>query len=357
MQIKLNRAFTHTLNSLPRGRLHTSTINNTCNIPWKHVTIDLNGNVLLCECDAWLPIPVGKVEDFDSLQSVFNSEAAKFLQQNITDKKFTWCAVEHCGIVHRNITKTKFSMVLNLDESCNLSCPSCRRDQIMIDSGPEYDVKIHRLQIILSWLSKFEEPIYITLSGNGDPLASKIIRPLIQSYQPKAQQSFNFKTNGLLMKKLLPDSPIQKFIRTYSISVDAATKEVYEKVRRPGKWDILIENLDWLKQNKGSAWTVLDFVIQKDNLSDVEAFADLCQSYNFAGHYSALFDWGTWNSRPVLEPDAYTIQNGTFLDHDVADVAHPAHEEFVTIINRVRNKKVPLISFQPSFSKFFDATR
>lgn len=357
MQFKLNRAFTHTLNSLPRGRLYPAEISNTCNVPWQHVTVDLNGNLLLCVCDAWLPIPVGKVEDFDSLESVWNSESAKFLQQNITDKKFTWCAVEHCGVTNHNIKRFKYTFNLNLDESCNLSCPSCRRDQVMLDSGPEYDLKVNRLEIILSWLEKFQHPIHITLSGNGDPLASKITRSLIQNYQPKSNQTFTFKTNGLLMKKLLPNSTVLKNITNYSISVDAGSKEVYEKVRRLGKWEVLIENLNWLKHNRGSAAVLLDFVVQKDNLSDLEKFSDLCIDYGFRGNYSVLFDWGSWNSQSVLQPDAYTIQNGTFLDHNVADPSHPDHSEFVKIINRVKDQRSPYISFQSNFSKFFNATR
>ena len=353
MQIKLNRAFTHTLNSLPRGRLHKESITNSCQVPWHHVTVDFNSNILLCDCDAWLPIPVGKVDDFDSLEDIWNSDIAKFLQQNIEDKKYTWCAVEHCGVAKSNINQQKYTLNLNLDESCNLACPSCRREMRMLDSGPEYETKLNQLNHILRWLEKFEKPIHITLSGNGDPLASKIIRPLIRTYVPKLGQTIKLRTNGLLMKKLLDDSPMKSSITNYSISVDAGSGEVYEKVRRPGKWEILIDNLEWLKLNKNNAQVYLDFVIQKDNFKDLPKFIDLCKQFGFNGGVSPLFDWGTWNRTAVLEPDAYTIKNGTFLDHDVADPIQPEHLKFVKIINNYRTK----ISFSPYFTKFFHAAR
>ena len=57
----------------------------------------------------------------------------------------------------------------------------------------------------------------------------------------------------LLMKKLLNDSPMKGSITNYSISVDAGSSKVYEKVRRPGKWEILLDNLEWLKLNKNNA--------------------------------------------------------------------------------------------------------
>lgn len=349
MQIKLSRATTYKLNSMPRGRLHKNPIKNSCNIPWKHITVDLNGDVLLCTCDAWLPIPVGTVDDFDSLESIWTSEAAQLLQQNIVDKKFTWCAVEHCGILRKNIHQQNHTLHLNIDESCNLACPSCRRDLRMLDSGPDYEKKLNQLNRIIGWLEKFDKPIQVTMSGNGDPLASRIIRPLIRNYTPKTGQTIKLRTNGLLMKKILDDNPIKDSIVEYAISVDAGSKEVYEKVRRPGKWEVLIENLEWLKQNKKNSRVVLAFVIQKDNFRDLPMFVDLCERFNFAGGVGPLDDWGTWNRTEGLNPDQYTIQNGTFLDHDVANPSHPDHLEFIQVIKAHRHK----ISFGPYFLKFF----
>ena len=357
MKIELDRALTHTLNSLPRGRLHTNPIVNLCNITSRHVTVDVNGNILLCSCDGWLPIPVGKVDDFDSLDDIWASDRAKFLQQNISDKKFTWCAVEHCGILHKNVVQSNYTLAINIDESCNLSCPSCRRGSKMLNSGPEYDKKSNQMQRIISWLAKFERPIKITLTGNGDPLASKITRSLIQNYQPRPNQSFNLKTNGLLIKKLIESSPLKKLIVSYHISVDAGSQAVYETVRRPGRWSVLLENLEWLKANKENALVTLDFIVQKDNLNDLFLFADLCNKFGFIANYSALFDWGTWNSKSVLNPDAYTIANGTFLDHDVTNHSHPEHQKFVKILNDLYDLNFSHVKLHNFFKKFLNATR
>lgn len=357
MQIKLNRALTHTLNSLPRGRLHSGSIKNSCNVPQHHATIDTEGNIFLCSCDAWLPIPIGTVDDFDSLDSVWESENAKFLQQNIKDKKFTWCAIEHCGILHRSISQKKHTLSINIDDSCNLSCPSCRRELRMLDQGSEFDRKLQQFHRVIEWLNNFEKPIRITLSGNGDPLASKITRDLFKSYIPRPTHTIELKTNGLLIKKLIDSSPAKKSIDTYAISIDAATAQVYETVRRPGKWTVLLENLEWLKHNRGTAKVMLDFVIQKNNLDDVMPFVELCNQYGFWGNFSALVDWGTWNSTSVLEPDVYTIKNGTFLDHDVANPNHPDHAKFVTIINDLYNANAPHIIIASFFKKFINVTK
>jgi hypothetical protein len=79
---------------------------------------------------------------------------------------------------------------------------------------------------------------------------------------------------------------------------------------------------------------------------------ELCKKYNFTGSIEPLNDWGTWNSKPVLNPDAYTIINGTYLDHDVANPTHSEHANFIQVLNNARKKDYKLINFNPYFNKF-----
>ena len=184
----LSPGYKHALNSRPRGRMLSTPIRNSCNVPYQTVVVDYNSNCLICGCDGWLPIPVGQVQDFKTLDEVWNSPVAKILQQDIDSKKFTWCAVDHCGIKQHNINQKRYELSINIDESCNLHCPSCRRDPIMHLLGPVVDKKIQDIERVLLWLESFEHPIHIVLSGNGDPLASAIIRPLIKKYKPKRRK-------------------------------------------------------------------------------------------------------------------------------------------------------------------------
>lgn len=349
----LSKALSYTLNSLPRGKNFNGQITNSCSVPFRHVTVDENSDCFICNCHGWLPIPVGKILDFNSLDEVWNSPTSKILQQDIAEKKFTWCAVQHCGIINRDNTNNGgYTLSLNIDNSCNLACPSCRRELYMLESGTEFDNKMQELERVQIWLQKFEHPITILLGGTGDALASRILRTFIKNYQYKKGQTFCITTNGLLLKKIIGDSSIFPAISKYSISVDAATAEVYEKVRRPGKWEVLIENLNWLVDNRQNSEVRLNFVIQKTNFRDLPAFVELCKKYNFIGNISTLDDWGTWNSKPVKNPDSYTLANGTYLDHNVDDVNHPEHEEFVKILKTVQQSKFNHINISPYFNKY-----
>jgi hypothetical protein len=102
---------------------------------------------------------------------------------------------------------------------------------------------------------------------------------------------------------------------------------------------------------KNNLPTQLKFVVQKTNFKEMLEFDKLCTQLNFTGHIEPLSDWGTWNSAPVTNPDAYTIANGTYLDHDIANPSHPEHLEFLTVMRDVykQNKNLHI---SPYFNKF-----
>jgi MoaA/NifB/PqqE/SkfB family radical SAM enzyme len=320
----------------PRGK-NVNTITNSCERPYRAVSVSNNGECYLCICDAWLPVSVGNIESFSNLEEIWNNPKAKEIQQDVDDKKFTNCAVEHCGILHHNILQPVYRINVALDNSCNLTCPTCRRGMINFTNGPEFDERSKRVNHFLHLLENFNKPLSIILIGNGDPLASTIMRPIVLDWKPKFNQKVILFTNGLLMKKLLSSSNILPNISEFQISVDAGSKEIYEQVRRPGKYKTLRENLDWLAENRPANSIVrLKFTISAANASDVENFSNMCAHYGFQGEVTKLDDWGTFDD---------------FNSQDVIDNAnHQLHPTAIKQIKSVSTHKHILLS--PYFNKF-----
>jgi len=341
----LSDRYSYKLQVLPRGNDYPEPIPNSCNRPWKVVAIDSDSNCLLCTCDGWLPVPVGKITDFNSLEQVWDNPIAHTIQDSITEKKYTWCAVEHCGILNQNYNETKYQLNFGIDDSCNLHCPSCRREPIMYSSGPVFEQKLAAVEHTVNLLNKFEERIHITLSTSGDPMASHIYRPLLHSYQGKPTQTFTLFTNGLLIKKQLSKTAIQKQITLYMISVDAGSAEVYHDVRRGGSWSVLQENFKYLKENRGRAAVLLSFVVQRNNYRDMQNFAEMCVRFGFNGNFTQLDDWGTWNQNPSPTPDIWEIKNGTFGNNDVLNPSHPEHQACRNMLTQVHKRQLPGINF------------
>lgn len=270
-----------------------------------------------------MPVNVGHVSQLSNLKDIWNSDLAKELQEDISSKKFSHCAVDRCGVMDHDILFDRYELGINIDHSCNLSCPSCRSEHIMISDGEEYTKRLNWVNHTVELLEDFSDPIRIIMSGNGDPLASHIMRPLIANFTPKSNHQFRLFTNGLLIKKQLEKSRILPNITQIFISIDAGSKEVYENVRRPGKWKTLIENLDFLQEiaKEKNILVQLNFVLQNENYFDLPNFVSLCKKYNFNGSIAKLEDWGTWTN---------------FVSQDVVgNILHQNHQKALNVLKTV----------------------
>ena len=304
-----------------KGKLGVTT--NKCNLPHKAVAIDVSGNCMVCECDGWLPISVCNIMEVDKLEQIWQSPRAKIIQDTVDQGKFTWCSVNSCGILKRDKIRETHYVSINIDESCNLACPSCRKSKIYRTNGDDFDSRYKLVVRLLDLINKFDLPIEIMMSGNGDPFASLIYRPLLLGMEPKENVNIRFLTNGLLLKKLMPKMKVKESIRHLDISIDAGDRETYEKVRLGGKWETLIENLDYVKHNMDCEVT-LKFVLQKDNLDSLENFVSLVERYQFRGNIIPLEDWSAMKN---------------FSEHNVMDSAHPLNNKAKQLLDKFRDNK------------------
>lgn len=338
--------------SIPRNKDLNLDIKNHCDFPSRVLVVDRRGHCFVCSCEAWLPISVGQIQDFNQLEQVWTNPVARSLQQDIEEKKFTHCAVDRCGIIHKNqriveyrggdLTRVDpndfYYISINIDDSCNLQCPSCRKNMVMITQGPEYEQRLSQVNHIMRLLENFDHACHITMTGNGDPLASAIMRPLIHQYRPRPNHTIRLFTNGLLLEKQLTNSTIVNNITQYFISIDAGSASVYEQVRRPGRFDVLLHNLDFLQGliKTTGADVLLKFVVQQDNYNDMENFADLCARYGFSGVINRLEDWGTWTN---------------FDEQDViGNQQHPLHAVSIDNLKQVYSRRQPGLTFNPSLA-------
>ena len=336
MQFVIPIANQHSYNSIPRNADLKLSIENACNAPSRQLVIDWKGDCFVCGCEAWLPVSVGQISNFDSLAAVWASPTAQALQADIDAGLYSHCAVDRCGVVHAPKIDKTHVVSINIDESCNLRCPSCRPAAIMINSGAEYDRKLAQAQHIRQLLEEFTEPCHIVMSGNGDPLASAVMRPLIREFRPRANQTIRLFTNGLLLKKQLADSPIVNNITQYFISIDAGSADVYQQVRLGGQWSQLMTNLTWLQHTvkRTGAEVLLKFVLQQHNYQDMHNFCQLCVDMGFEGVVNRLEDWGTWNN---------------YAEHDViGNVNHINHPAAMQFLHHAYSKYAQHIQFNSS---------
>lgn len=335
-----------------------------CSRPFDSLTtVDSGGKSLsyLCQCGGWLPYSAGSVLDADNVDTVWNSPAARELRRSILDGDYSYCSRNLCTAILRGelplqseVTDPQMrryidgkitaleegprNVQLSHDASCNLACPTCRKEIITAQSAQNDRYATARDRVILPLLSKVSGHVLIT--GWGDPFASRHYRSILERLNRKDFPGLylSILTNGQLLDEKQWESirPAHEMITDLSVSVDAAREETYEDVRRPGRWSRLIPNLEHLGRVRKSGqlpFLGLNFVVQKKNFREMPEFVELGIK---VGADSVRF-MKYWNFGAQSREE--------FMEADVASPSHPLNAEFREVLRH------PLMS-HPSVNSY-----
>lgn len=192
--------------------------------------------------------------------------------------------------------KQPSSLHLVADLRCNLKCPTCRPEIISnksesIEAEEEYEL-VQRLK---------DDVEIVKMSSSGEVFYSQTQRRLLKSFNkddfPRLRR-IHIVSNGTLFNQktyndLLPGT---SYIKDISISLDAGSKEVYEKLRGP-YWEQVVSNLEWIGQMRKSGkfeYLTLNCTLIRDNYRDIPNLVALgkkygvdrilIQKYNFANN-------------------------------------------------------------------------
>ena len=315
-----------------------------CYHPFNTITVDGLGDVYMCICQAWLPISVGKIWEFESFEAIVASAKAREIQASILDGSYRYCDNNTCSIIQEGELSNKIDhrpdtinwINFALDSSCNLTCPSCRKEFTFINEGPEYDTRMRIANHMIKLIENHTHWVKFTLSGDGDPFASLIYRHLMSGLTlTNNTVEIEIVTNGVLAKahwhKL---SGIHKNLVRTKISFDAGTEAVYNVTRRGGDWNKLLESSRFLAKWKQKTYSDMvltaNFVVQQANYKDMATFVELCDSLGFDEiNFQKIVDWGTFDN---------------FAQEAVWQHSHPEYTEFLKQLHHpsLNNKKVNL---------------
>ena len=316
-----------------------------CPRPYDTVLIDKQGSCYLCECASWLPQSVGNLH-IQSLEDIVNSKMANELRGSIADGSYRYCNNKQCSWLLDTRPETKVwketlpvnqikNIRLAIDDSCNLSCPSCRTHQIFEKDKFQLRKKNKLADKITEYVRSQKHEINIHVGSDGDPFASLVYRYFVKQIKDLSNVRFSVHTNGLLIKKMYQrHTGLFEKLTVLHVSIDGATKSTYESLRRGGSWEKIIENLETIKQlkSKHGFQFVLHFVVQAENYREMPAIVEL------AGRYDADKIWlnkiTNWN---------------TFFNFDSKNVDDPAHPENEFYLEIARQLKEKSKTYDPRF--------
>jgi MoaA/NifB/PqqE/SkfB family radical SAM enzyme len=306
-----------------------------CPRPFDTVLIDKNGSCFVCECTAWLPQSVGNL-NLQSLEDILKSPMRDRLQESISDGSYRYCNNTQCsylldtrpvGWPAAPIATQIKNIRLAIDDSCNLSCPSCRTNTVFIKSGKLLQQRMQLAKRIIEYIAIKDHPITLHIGSDGDPFASLVYRYFIKQTKNFLHVRFSVQTNGLLVKKMFQrHEDMFKKLDVLNVSIDGSSLGTYEQLRRGGSFKKIIENLEFIKEIKLKLnfKFIIHFVVQAENYQEMPGIIELAKKYS-ADHVwlNKITNWNTF---------------ANFEEKNIMNPAHVKHREYKDVLNVVRAK-------------------
>lgn len=116
----------------------------------------------------------------------------------------------------------------------------------------------------------------VVLSSSSEPLLAPDLPRALELCRAHGVPNFHFSTNALSMTEAIMDKIIDVQMPLLTISSDGATKETFEKIRKPAKWEPFLRRFDLInacKQARGSRLPELSVtcVLMRSNIREVPA--------------------------------------------------------------------------------------
>ena len=300
-----------------------------------------------CCCSTWVKYPIGNAIS-SSPEECWNSVTAKLYRLSMINKTYVFCKHDACPYIGSDLMPKELEitndkdivpkyLTLGIDYTCNLKCSSCR-NEIIVASGNQLELRKRMINDIINtgWLEKSER---VELSGAGEALFSKVYKPILYDKHTTKRKSISLLTNANLLDREHWDKlkSVYENIRV-NISIDAATEETYNKIRRGGNWSVLMKNLEMLSQLRKSEeleYIEIRMVVQNTNYKEIIPFVKLGEKFNVDKVvFTKLLNWDMYSDEDYSE--ASMIKNEK-IDKRLRDILmDPFMNKEIVVINEFK---------------------
>jgi pyruvate-formate lyase-activating enzyme len=219
-----------------------------------------------------------------------------------------------------NLEKPPWPTSLELETTtyCDIHppCVMCYARILQMRGGQENrtldDEVFERIQ---PYLKNFE---VISLHGIGEPLAGKKLFPILKSIDAK-KTKLQFNSNGLNLDEDKSRELVKAGLSLVNFSLDAATAETYEKIRRVDFHKVIanIRRLSEIKKEMSSRRPRIEMnmTLMKSNLEEATQFVRLAKDLGAEGVHFGILN---------RHAEDYTVQNGDFVFRYHQEILNPS---------------------------------
>ncbi len=166
------------------------------------------------------------------------------------------------------------NLIVTLSTRCNLNCTMCEEIRL------RWEIPQKTLREVISFFPYLERIVW----QGGEVFLLDFFGDLIKAAAkfPKLRQVIT--TNGLLIDERWAEDLVKSNV-DLTFSIDGATKDIYESIRRGAKFETLIRNLSNFNQLRKQHHHPIDInlhvVVMKSNYHQLERFIDFAKEYDF----------------------------------------------------------------------------
>lgn len=192
---------------------------------------------------------------------------------------------------------------------CQLRCIMCHF------SHPDFEES--NLLMDRDLLEKVAKEIFpiahdVVLSSSAEPLMAPELPRALELCREYEVPFFHFSTNAMSMTEKLMDKIIEVQMPVLTVSLDGATKETFERIRYPGKWEVFLNKLALIRRKKeesGAEFPRLSgtAVLMRSNIEEMPDLLRLLASQGFSDvnfvHMGVLGGMGLEDETLVKYPE------------------------------------------------------
>lgn len=327
-----------------------------CSTMQNHLEILTEGAAFCC-CTTFMKYGLGSVAQ-NTVKEIWNSPIHKIMCLSAANKTYTFCKKDMCPLfigkdskggqidlksTYSAMLEAPENSVLGFDSTCNLKCETCR-SKLHVATGEELKRNQKYVDIVKKEL--LPNLKFLVLAGDGEVFASQTYKDVYVSEEAKKLKAIRLLSNGMLFNKKNWEefSKDKEAAIMLTASIDAATKETYESIRKNGNFDILKRNMKFasgLRKRGDLAYFRINFVVQKKNYREMVDFVkwglELDADEVF---FTKILNWGTYSPEEfkdisMMEEDGVTpkpelkeILNDPVMSNKIVDLGtiHYSHQ-------------------------------
>lgn len=189
---------------------------------------------------------------------------------------------------------------VEVTNACNLKCATCHRD--LLYPHPQH----MELDVFKKAIDEIQ-PKRVNVSGIGEPFINKDIFEMI-AYAGNAGAKVNCATNFTLVERKIEDI-VKSGIGQLKVSIDAARRETYYRIRKKDLYETLIANIKDINETKKRLNSTtpsirLNYALQCDNIDELLDTIELARSLDIKSMYIQYLEYtDRENRREILTGD------------------------------------------------------